>query len=83
MPGTIKVDDDRCKGCGLCANFCPVHVLRLSDRINLQGYHPIEQIPEGGCTGCGTCGLMCPDLVITVFRVKKEKLKKETKKAAG
>lgn len=83
MPGTIKTDDDRCKGCGLCVHFCPVKVLRLSDRINMQGYHPVELIPDGGCTGCATCALMCPDQVITVFRVKKEKVKKEAKQAAG
>jgi len=83
MPGTIKTDEDRCKGCSLCVNFCPVHVLRISDKINMQGYHPVELIPEGGCTGCATCALMCPDQVITVFRVKKEKVKKEVKQATG
>ena len=74
MPGTIRTDEDRCKGCGLCVNFCPVSVLRLSDRINVLGYHPVElHETEKTCTGCGTCALMCPDQVITVYRTKKKK----------
>ncbi|MBU1022649.1 4Fe-4S binding protein, partial [bacterium] len=38
MPGTIVTDEDRCKGCSLCVEFCPVNVLRLADRINAMGY---------------------------------------------
>lgn len=74
MPGTIVANEDRCKGCGVCVNFCPVKVLRLSDRINIMGYHPVELIePDAPCTGCGTCALMCPDQVITVYRVRRKK----------
>lgn len=74
MPGTIVVNDDRCKGCGICVEFCPKNVLQLSERINIMGYHPVELISEDApCTGCGTCALMCPDWVITVFRETKKK----------
>lgn len=74
MPGTIITDEDRCKGCSLCVEYCPVDVLRLADRINVMGYHPVElHEVEKTCTGCGTCALMCPDMVITVYRAKKKK----------
>ena len=74
MPGTIVTDDDRCKGCSLCVEYCPVKVLRLADRINVMGYHPVElHEVEKTCTGCGACALMCPDMVITVYRTKKKK----------
>ena len=73
MAGTIVVNDDRCKGCGICIEFCPKNVLRLSDRINVMGYHSVELIaPDAPCTGCGICALMCPDWVITVYKESKK-----------
>jgi len=65
--GRVRFFEDRCKGCGLCIEFCPKDVLTFDmDSINILGYHPvIMQIPES-CTGCAICALMCPDLVITV-----------------
>lgn len=38
---TFKTDN--CKGCGLCVDACPKHLLRLSpDKINKKGHHPAE-----------------------------------------
>ena len=34
---------DVCKGCGLCVDACPKHLLRLAtDKINKKGHHPVE-----------------------------------------
>lgn len=39
-PGTPVVDRDRCKGCGLCVEFCPFGHLHLDEELNVAGYHP-------------------------------------------
>ena len=59
--------EDRCKGCGLCADACPKHILVLSKtRLNQKGYSPVEMTDQDKCTGCAFCATMCPDCVITV-----------------
>lgn len=65
----ITVDDKYCKGCGLCVDACPVHILELDpDRINAKGYHPAHCTNDEACTGCTSCATMCPDVAITVYR---------------
>ena len=64
----IEVDDDLCKGCGLCVEYCPPHVIELSERISPRGYHPARLKDAGRCTGCALCGMVCPDLAIEVYR---------------
>ncbi len=66
----VTIDEERCKGCGLCIGVCPPKVLALSEtRYNSRGYSPIEV--EEGCTGCEMCYRMCPDLVFEVYRGKR------------
>ncbi|MCL2538858.1 MAG: 4Fe-4S binding protein, partial [Oscillospiraceae bacterium] len=58
-----------CKGCALCADFCPFKVLSLDhDTLNEKGYHPAQVVRPDDCTGCAICALMCPDVAITVER---------------
>jgi 2-oxoglutarate ferredoxin oxidoreductase subunit delta len=66
----VVVDEESCKGCGLCVAFCEFDVLRVSQRLNQAGHHPVEIIEEtaAACTGCARCALMCPDVAITVYR---------------
>jgi len=65
----IVVDDNYCKGCGLCIEACPQGIIELDGAtITAKGYHPARQTDDGGCTGCMTCALMCPDVAITVER---------------
>ncbi len=74
--GVIYIDPERCKGCGYCVEFCPTHVLALSDGFNKKGYHPPEVVDIEACTGCDLCGMYCPDFAIYGVRIKREKNKK-------
>ena len=72
MMGKIVIDEEYCKGCGLCINFCPQKAIRLSSSVSKKGYHPAEfSDPNEKCSGCALCALMCPDASITVYRAKK------------
>lgn len=66
--GTVTVDPEECKGCGLCVEACTPKVLRLAEHLNRYGYHPA--IYSGsGCSGCGLCFFACPEPgAITVFK---------------
>lgn len=66
--GTIKVNKEKCKGCGICVHFCPRKVLAMSAELNAKGYHPAEPANEANCSGCAICGMMCPDVAIEVWR---------------
>ena len=70
--GMIVINEDRCKGCGLCVEACPRSVLRLADgRFNAKGYQPVEVVDMDLCTGCVVCAIVCPDIVFTVYRQKR------------
>ncbi|HIY09138.1 MAG TPA: 4Fe-4S binding protein [Firmicutes bacterium] len=65
----MTVNENVCKGCGLCVSVCPKKIIRLSpDRLNAKGYSPAEVVKPEECIGCAMCGIMCPDSAITVER---------------
>jgi len=67
--GMVVINEDRCKGCGLCVNVCPVGILQLSaERFNVKGHTPAEVTDPEKCTGCAMCATVCPDVVFTVYR---------------
>jgi 2-oxoglutarate ferredoxin oxidoreductase subunit delta len=69
VKGEIVVDIERCKGCEVCIDACPVQTISMVDAVNGKGYHYMQDI-NGKCTGCMNCAIVCPDGVITVYRVK-------------
>lgn len=63
----VTINQDRCKGCGLCVSVCPKQVLELNKaKLNRKGYNPVEPVKPEACIGCAMCATMCPDCVITV-----------------
>jgi 2-oxoglutarate ferredoxin oxidoreductase subunit delta len=64
--GQIYLIPERCKGCSICIQFCPLQVLRESSTSNDKGYHLPEIAPEkeGKCVGCQFCSLVCPEFAI-------------------
>ncbi len=72
IQGTIIVDVERCKGCGVCTQNCPVKTLTLSERVNSKGYNYCQFIDPDKCIGCAGCAIVCPDSIITVYRQKIE-----------
>ncbi len=71
--GRIIIEVDRCKGCGLCIQHCPVHILELDlTTTNAKGYTPLIVNDPDKCIACSFCAMMCPDSVITVERFIKD-----------
>jgi len=63
----LKIDTEKCKGCGLCVRACPKKILKISETfINKQGYHPAELTQPEACIGCSSCALTCPDVCIDI-----------------
>lgn len=68
IKGRIVVDTERCKGCGVCVDVCPVKVIELNKFVNSKGYHYTLMIKPDECIGCAGCAIVCPDSCITVYR---------------
>lgn len=66
----VTFNEERCKGCGLCIDACPTHIIQFSDKLNSKGYHSatVADANLDRCTGCTFCAIMCPDVAIAVSR---------------
>jgi 2-oxoglutarate ferredoxin oxidoreductase subunit delta len=69
----VRIDVGRCKGCGLCVEFCPRHCLELADALNAIGYHPAHLHEPDKCTSCTLCAEVCPEAGIRVYKKRKPK----------
>ena len=54
MKSEITIKTVRCKGCGICAAFCPKSVLAVSE------LGKIQVVNKEACIGCGQCESRCP-----------------------
>lgn len=53
----LVIEPAWCKGCGICAAFCPKSALEIvGEKVRLK--------ENGGCIMCGLCEMRCPDYAI-------------------
>jgi len=62
----ITINEELCKGCGLCIDACPKRILGPGKGLNGKGYHPASVTDAEKCIECGSCAIMCPDVAITL-----------------
>ncbi len=51
---TLRLDQDKCIGCGLCTEVCPHGVLVVEER-------KARVVDLDGCMECGACANNCPE----------------------
>ena len=66
----MAIQQEICKGCGLCVEFCPTRVLDLGAHFNSKGYEYPEVIKPEACSGCRMCSMICPDFAIFFIKAK-------------
>ena len=63
----VTINEEVCKGCGLCIRACPKKIIELSKtKINAKGYRPAEVTDVEACIGCTSCARTCPDVAIYI-----------------
>jgi 2-oxoglutarate ferredoxin oxidoreductase subunit delta len=67
--GKVIIDREKCKGCTLCVEACPLDVLGVETVANSWGYYPARQAAPEKCTACGNCFAVCPDTAIEVYEI--------------
>lgn len=56
---TLRLDPERCCGCGRCVEVCPHAVLAIADR-------QAQVRDRDACMECGACARNCPAEAISV-----------------
>lgn len=55
------INRDWCKGCRICAHFCPRNVLDMDENEKAAAARPED------CICCKLCELRCPDLALEII----------------
>ena len=56
----IKIDVEKCDGCGTCVDVCPVEVFEISE-----GKSVVVNLDE--CLVCMACEVQCPNRAIEII----------------
>lgn len=59
MAKKLLIEQSRCKGCGICVEFCPKNVLEIKrEKVHIKD--------ADACIYCSQCELRCPDYAVYV-----------------
>lgn len=64
----VEINDDLCKGCEICIEFCPLTIFGSSEKLNRAGYYVPVILRPDACNGCRFCELLCPELAIVLAK---------------
>lgn len=56
---TLKLDIEKCTGCGMCVEVCPHNVFEIENK-------KARIVDRDACMECGACALNCPTEAIDV-----------------
>lgn len=56
---TLKFNEEKCNGCGMCVNVCPHQVFVIKDG-------KAQVVDKDRCMECGACAKNCPFSAIEV-----------------
>jgi heterodisulfide reductase subunit A len=56
-PAVSEVNEEKCRGCGTCAEICEFHAPQL---VEIEPGTFVARINASLCKGCGTCTSWCP-----------------------
>ncbi len=62
LRGRLKVDPNKCIGCGMCVRTCPSRLIEIKDL----GDAKIVHFSAGRCIYCGRCANACPERAIQI-----------------
>ena len=68
----VQIDIARCKGCGLCVDFCPVEVFDLISLNGKDGPKIAQATRAQNCWSCDTCVGQCPTGAIRIIETQEE-----------
>jgi len=53
----VKIDKDKCTGCGICVDACPVQAIRIEHK---------KAVDSEDCIECGACISQCPNEALSL-----------------
>lgn len=63
---TLKLETEKCTGCGMCADVCPHGVFEIDTHLQHGALKKARIADRDSCMECGACEKNCPSAAISV-----------------